>query len=57
MYRRPSGSAVRLKLGIYPAVGLAEARLQAKQYLGQIEIEGRDPVAERHADRSAETFE
>jgi hypothetical protein len=56
MYRRPSGSAVRLKLGTYPAVGLAEARLKAKDYLGQIEIEGRDPVAERQADRSAETF-
>lgn len=56
MYRRPSGSAVRLKLGTYPAVGLAEARVKAKEYLGQIEIEGRDPVAERQADRSAETF-
>lgn len=56
MYRRPTGSAVRLKLGTYPAVGLADARLKAKGYLGQIEIEGRDPVAERHADRSAETF-
>ena len=44
MYRRPSGSAVRLKLGTYPAVGLAEARVKAKEYLGQIEIEGRDPV-------------
>lgn len=57
MYRRPNGSAVRLKLGTYPAVGLAEARLKAKDYLGQIEIEGRDPVAERQADRSAETFD
>lgn len=56
MYRRPTGSAVRLKLGTYPAVGLADARVKAKGYLGQIEIEGRDPVAERQADRSAETF-
>ena len=56
MYRRPNGSAVRLKLGSYPAVGLADARLKAKTYLGQIEIEGRDPVAERHAERDAETF-
>jgi integrase len=55
MYRHPSGSSVRLKLGTYPAVGLAEARVKAKEYLGQIEIEGRDPVAERQADRSAET--
>lgn len=56
MYRRPTGSAVRLKLGTYPAVGLADARLKAKGYLGQIEIEGRDPLAERQADRRAETF-
>ncbi|MEQ1729848.1 MAG: Arm DNA-binding domain-containing protein, partial [Vicinamibacterales bacterium] len=34
MYRRPNGSAVRLKLGSYPAVGLAAARLKAKTYLG-----------------------
>jgi hypothetical protein len=40
MYRRPTGSAVRLKLGTYPAVGLADARVKAKGYLGQIEIEG-----------------
>lgn len=56
MYRRPNGSAVRLKLSTYPAVSLADARLKAKSYLGQIEIEGRDPVAERQADRDAETF-
>ena len=57
MYRRPTGSAVRLKLGTYPAVGLAEARLKAKDYLGQIEVQGRDPVAERRAERDAETFD
>lgn len=55
-YRRPNGSATRLKLGTYPAVPLADARLKAKTLLGHVEIDGRDPVAERHADRDAETF-
>ena len=56
-YRRPSGSMTRLKLGTFPAVTLAEARLKAKAYLGHVEIDGRDPVGERHAERDAETFD
>jgi hypothetical protein len=55
-YRRPNGSATRLKLGTYPSITLADARLKAKTFLGQVEIEGRDPVAERHAERDAEAF-
>jgi len=47
MYRRPNGSVSRLKLGTYPAVSLADARLEAKRHLGDVEVEGRDPVAER----------
>lgn len=57
VYRRPSGSVTRLKLGKFPTVTLAEARLKAKGYLGQVEIDGRDPVAERRAERDAETFD
>ncbi len=58
MYRRPNGSVSRLKLGTYPAVSLADARLDAKRHLGdvEVEVEGRDPVAERQARRDAETF-
>ena len=55
-YRRPSGSVTRLKLGTYPAVSLADARHKAKALLGHVEIEGGDPVADRHAERDAETF-
>src|SRR4051812_6072993 len=40
MYRRPSGLASRHKLGTYPAVTLADARLAAKKALGAIEIDG-----------------
>jgi integrase len=57
MYRRPSGNASRMKLGTYPAVKLADARLAAQRTLGGIQIEHRDPVAEREADRKAETFD
>jgi hypothetical protein len=57
MYRRPSGNASRMKLGTYPAVKLADARLAAQRSLGGIQIEHRDPVAEREADRKAETFD
>lgn len=57
VYRRPNGSVTRLKLGKFPTVTLAEARLKAKGYLGQVEIDGRDPVAERRAERDAETFD
>ena len=56
MYRRPSGNASRMKLGTYQAVKLADARLAAQRTLGGIQIEHRDPVAEREADRQAETF-
>ena len=56
MYRRPSGNSSRMKLGTYPAVGLASARLAARQAIGGVQMEGRDPVAERVADRNAETF-
>lgn len=56
MYRRPNGSVSRLKLGTYPAVSLVDARLEAKRHLGEVEVEGRDPVAERQARRDAETF-
>lgn len=57
MYRRPSGNASRMKLGTYPAVKLADARLAAQRMLGGIQIDHRDPVAERVAERKAETFE
>lgn len=56
MYRRPSGHASRMKLGTYPAVKLADARLAAQRTLGGIQIDHRDPVAERDAERNAETF-
>ena len=56
MYRRPTGSVSRLKLGTYPSVSLADARLEAKRRLGEVELEGRDPIADRHAKRDAETF-
>ena len=56
MYRRPSGNASRMKLGSYPAVALADARLAARRALGGIQIDHRDPMAERAAERNAETF-
>jgi integrase len=56
MYRRPSGNASRMKLGTYPAVKLAEARLAAQRTIGGIQIDHRDPVAEREIERKAETF-
>ncbi len=56
MYRRPSGNASRMKLGTYPAVKLADARLAAQRMLSGIQIDHRDPVAERGAERKAETF-
>jgi hypothetical protein len=56
MYRRPSGSVSRLKLGTYPAVSLADARLEAKGHLGDVELDGRDPIADRQAKRDADTF-
>lgn len=55
MYRRPSGNGSRMKLGTYPAVKLAEARIAAQRTIGGIQIDHRDPVAEREAERSAET--
>lgn len=56
MYRRPSGNASRMKLGSYPAVALADARLAARRALGGIQIDHRDPMSERAAERNAETF-
>lgn len=56
MYRRPSGNASRMELGTYPAVTLAEARLAAQRTIGGIQIDHRDPVAEREIERKAETF-
>src|SRR5689334_5311098 len=56
MYRRPTGSVSRLKLGTYPSVSLLDARLEAKRHLCEVELEGRDPIADRQAKRDAETF-
>src|SRR3989442_2694485 len=52
---RHRGRQVRLTLGHYPALTLADARDLAKKKLALVE-QGHDPAAERRADREAPTF-
>ncbi len=55
MYRT-GGRRRRMKLGTYPALGLAKARQQAFGVLGAVE-RGEDPAEKRKQDRNAGTFE
>src|SRR5262249_49260747 len=52
---RHRGRQVRLVIGRFPALPLADARDQAKKKLAEVE-QGRDPAQERRADREAPTF-
>ena len=55
MYRT-GGRRRRMKLGTYPALGLAKARQRAFDLLGAVE-RGEDPAEERKQERNAGTFE
>lgn len=50
--RTHSGKRTRPKLGTWPALGIADARKQARAVIGSIET-GADPVAEKQAARAA----
>ena len=52
---RVSRRQPRYKLGAYPVLSLADARRDAKKVLRDV-AQGRDPQAERRAQRTAETF-
>lgn len=52
-YRTPSGRQRRYKLGVYPAVGLADARRKALKIKAAV-LEGADPAAERKHQREVE---
>jgi integrase len=54
MYRT-HGRKVRLTLGRFPALSVADARARATSILGEI-ARGGDPAAERVAEKAAETF-
>jgi integrase len=54
MYYAPAGKR-RMKLGTYPAMGLADARLKANAVLREVEL-GNDPQADKQAEKQAETF-
>ena len=53
---RTGGRRRRMKLGIYPALSLADARAQAFKLLGAVQ-RGEDPAEERRQERRAGTFE
>ncbi|MBI4560376.1 MAG: tyrosine-type recombinase/integrase [Candidatus Hydrogenedentes bacterium] len=55
-YRNTQGQMHRVTLGDYPVLSLADARARGRALCGQVQ-QGRDPVAERKAQRLAETFE
>ena len=50
------GRRQRLTLGTYPNVSLEKARKAARKALGQVEAQGIDPAAVKHAARRGETF-
>src|SRR5262245_47745198 len=52
---RHDGRGRRLTLGAYPALGLADARVIAKDAIHRVAC-GRDPAAEKQVERRAETF-
>ena len=54
MYRH-NGKLRRLKIGVYPDMGLADARETADEQVKAI-IDGKDPAAERQARKRAGTF-
>lgn len=56
MYYAPGGGKRRFTLGVYPALGLADARQKAKEVLYDV-ARGNDPHAAKQARRRAETFE
>ena len=53
---RTDGRRRRMKLGVYPALTLAQARSQAFKLLGAVQ-RGEDPAEERRQERQAGTFE
>ena len=53
---RAGGRRRRMKLGIYPALSLADARSQAFNLLGAVQ-RGEDPAEQRRQERRAGTFE
>jgi integrase len=56
VYRRPGGSPQWLTLGAYaalPGLSLAKARTLAADYRHQVDVEGRDPAAEKRAAHEA----
>jgi integrase len=52
-YVAPNGKRRRLQLGVYPAVGLADARDKALKFQAMV-IDGSDPSAERAAAKNAQ---
>jgi integrase len=46
----------RLSLGVFPDIGLSEARLRAKKAQQRIDIDGIDPNEQRKQQRRADTF-
>lgn len=55
VYRKPNGPPIRLKLGKYPHMSLAEARAAARKEKAKIDA-GHDPAAEHRAAKLAPTF-
>ena len=53
---RTDGRRRRMKLGVYPALSLAQARSHAFKLLGAVQ-RGEDPAEERRQERQAGTFE
>ena len=52
---RVQGRQLRMSLGTYPSLGLADARVAARRALGRV-AHGEDPAAEKRAEARAETF-
>ena len=55
-YYRVGGRKRRLTLGTYPTLGLADARLKARDALHDLQSKGVDPASVKKADRDANTF-
>ncbi len=54
-YRQSDKKKRRVTLGKYPALGLADARTKAREFLTAIE-QGQDPAGEKQARKEADTF-
>jgi integrase len=55
VYRMPGKSSQWLSLGSYPALPLVDARKAALDQRRAVDVDGRDPVADRKAERAAQS--